>query len=270
MACAHGVRLRVVMLRRSALRAAVVAAALLAGSARADEPAERVVTYANDRLTVHATKAPADDLLAEVGRASGAEIRGGVIPHDVTAEFDDVPLDEGLHRLLGDQNFLLKYGSHGLRAIVLLGGPAAPVVAAATPATVVAATSTTLMPSTATLGEALRSHPPVPVTGRLAQALGTTMPTVDQLINAALHQQDPDVRAEALRAGLNAVETDAALRGAFMATMNRIDEATLGTTLRNVSADHAEEFVAQIAAEAKSSEIRVKASSLLQRIRSGG
>jgi len=67
-------------------------------------------------------------VLAELGRVSGAEIRGAPRePRDLTAKFDDVPLPEALHRLLGDQNFMLKYGeADRLRMIELFGGPQEP------------------------------------------------------------------------------------------------------------------------------------------------
>src|SRR5207249_3023226 len=47
-------------------------------------------------------------------------------PRDVTRQFDRVPLADALVRLLGEQNFTLRYGSEGkLRKISLLGEPLA-------------------------------------------------------------------------------------------------------------------------------------------------
>src|ERR1051326_1203772 len=84
---------------------------------------ERVIQYANDALTVRLAKAPLADVLDEVARQTGAEVHGELrAPHEVTAEFDTVPLPEALHRLLGDQNFALVYGTGGrLRVVKLLG-----------------------------------------------------------------------------------------------------------------------------------------------------
>ena len=43
-------------------------------------------------------------------------------PYDVSAEFESVPVAEGLYRLLGNQNFALIYGEDGnLKAVQLLG-----------------------------------------------------------------------------------------------------------------------------------------------------
>src|SRR5207245_4381568 len=120
------------------------------------------------------------------------------------------------------------------------------------------------------LHEALHRHPPVPVTGSLAAALGTNAATIAQLVNTALHHDDAGVRAEALRTTLNAVESDATLRGSLLATVSTIDDATLGASLRGIAGDRAEELVAHVASQARASELRVKASSVLQQIRTQG
>ena len=86
-----------------------------------------MVAYDDDRLTVHAEKVPLADVVREIGRQSGAEIVGEVRkPREVTRQFDGVPLFDALVRLLGEQNFTLRYGSEGkLRKISLLGEPLA-------------------------------------------------------------------------------------------------------------------------------------------------
>ena len=101
------------------------------------------VAYDADRLSVHVDQAPLGDVIERVGRATGAEIRGEVLePHDLTVHFDGMPLAYALHRLLGGQNFALKYGPGGrLRAIELLGTPGPPV---ATVPVLVAEPGTTL------------------------------------------------------------------------------------------------------------------------------
>ncbi len=253
-------------------RGPVAALALLAGLAvtlaqGSEGDAERVVRYTNDQLTVRLARAPVGEVLDEIGRASGAEIRGQPNPREVSAAFEDVPLPDALHRLLGNQNFTLKYGEKGrLVAIDLLGGPAtAP--ASITPAGARPSSTTMPTPPPQNLQEALRRHPPVPVTGALATALGTNAASVDQLLNTVLHHDDAGVRQEALRATLNAVESDAALRGSLLATVNTIDDAALGASLRGIAGDRAEELMAQVATQARASELRVKASSVLQQLR---
>ena len=99
---------------------------LSAGPVAAREPT-CVVAYDAGRLTVHAERVPLADVVREIGRQSGAEIVGKVRkPREVTRQFDQVPLFDALVRLLGEQNFTLRYGSEGkLRTISLLGEPLA-------------------------------------------------------------------------------------------------------------------------------------------------
>ena len=256
-------------------RGPIAALVLLAGLAvtlahGGDGDAERVVRYANDELTVRLARAPVGEVLDEIGRLSGAEIRGQPNPREVSAEFENVPLLDALHRLLGNQNFMLKYGEKSrLVAIDLLGGPAGP-PSSVTPVSARPASTTMPQPPQQNLQEALQRHPPVPVTGSLAAALGTNAATIDQLVNTALHHDDAGVRAEALRTTLNAVESDATLRGSLLATVSTIDDAALGASLRGIAGDRAEELVAHVASQARASELRVKASSVLQQIRTQG
>src|SRR4029077_18548760 len=105
---------------------------IAAPGARSEEgAAERVLHYEGDRLTVHLTGPPVTDVLDDLGRQAGAEIRGQVRdPREVSAEFEGLPLAEALHRLLGDQNFALVYGNEGrLKSVRLLGGPQTAVAA---------------------------------------------------------------------------------------------------------------------------------------------
>jgi len=107
---------------RELIAALVVLTAWLA-RATEGEP-DRIVRYENDRLTVRLAKAPVGEVLDEIGRVSGAEIRGQANAREVSAEFESVPLPDALHRLLGNQNFTLKYGDKDRPvAIELLGGP---------------------------------------------------------------------------------------------------------------------------------------------------
>ncbi len=120
--------LHVTMVLPKVVGGLLVAAATFvsAGSLAAREPT-CVVAYDDDRLTVHAERVPLADVVREIGRRSGAEIVGEVRkPRDVTRQFERVPLVDALARLLGEQNFTLRYGSEGkLRTISLLGEPLA-------------------------------------------------------------------------------------------------------------------------------------------------
>jgi len=225
---------------------------------------ERVVRYANDHLTVRLARAPVGEVLDEIGRVSGAEIRGQPNPREVSAEFEDVRLPDGLQRLLGNQSFMLKYGEKDrLVAIDLLGGSmtAPPAVSPA------GARPTTAQARLLSLQEAWRRHPLVPLTGALATALGTNAASVDQLVNTALHNDDAGVRQEALRTALNVVESDATLRDGLRATISTVDDAALGASLRGIAGDRAEELVAYVMTQAPAGDLRMKAVSVLKQLR---
>jgi len=253
------------------MRGATIAAfVLLAGIARAEgEALHRLVEYRDDRLTVRLEKVPLDDVLAELARVSGGQIRGDLRePREVSAEFKDVPLSDALHRLLGNQNFALVYGSAGdLRAVRLLGGPLTqsakgPTVAALVP-------TTTLPPSPGNLLALFARHAPVPVSGRLADAFGSNTATFEQLLNAALHNDDPAARAEGLRVFIGGVEGDAELKNAVMGSLGTMDDQALTAMVQSIAGDHASEFIAGVVTRTRDGSLRTRGSVILERLHNG-
>jgi hypothetical protein len=247
----------------------VVTLALLGGGpARAAEEGDgRMVQYAGDKLTVRLSAVPIEDVLAEIERQTGAEIRGQVRnPRPVSAEFAEVPLADALHRLLGDQNFALIYGSGGqLKALRLLGGPQTG--ATPRPAVAVPVTPAPGAVSPAVLTEMFERHAPVPVQGRLAEALGTSSATFSQLANAALHNEDAVVRNDAVRAAMQALEAEPDLRSAVISAVTGIGDPELGNIVRGIAGERAEEVVRHVLTAARGSELRIKASAVLQQLR---
>jgi len=247
--------------------ATVIAVAVLSARAvLAEAPAgERVIQYGKDRLTVHLTKVQVSEVLEEIGRQSGAEIKGELrSPHEVSAEFDDVPLPEALHRLLGDQNFALVYANGGgLKAVKLLGGPQT----SGTPSLMTPTTMPVASPQN--IAALIASHPAVPVSGRLSEAVGGPTATLQQLFDVGLHNEDSGIRAEAVRTGINSLESEPALRAAIVSQLNTMDDQALSTMLRSAAGDRAEEVAMQVLSQARATEFRVKASSILQKLRSG-
>ena len=224
-----------------------IALAGWASTARtADEPS-RSVSYQNDRLSVRLVEAPLEEVLANLGQASGADVLGTLQqPRDVTAEFDDVPLAEALERLLGDQNFVLAYGrGDRLRAIKLLGGPLAPIkVAVTSPPVPEVAPPKSDVPQPRDPGGAvamLDGHPAVPISGRLAQALGTDAASFRQLFDAAAHNEDAAVRAEAMRAFMRALDAEPDFRELMLRALNTLDDFTLTQMLYGLAGQHAVE-----------------------------
>ncbi len=243
----------------------------LAGTAVRGEqgPPPRVIHYERDALTVRLAKVPVGDVLDEIGRQADARIRGQVRdPQEVSAEFEAVPLDEALHRLLGEQNFALVYGKEGrLKTVRLLGGPQAAAAPASPPATVVAPPAPPAADSVVSL---MAKHRPIPVSGHLSEIVGGPQASLLQLVDLGTHHADATVRAEAAHAVLATVDGDGALRSSVVAQLNATDDAALADLLRNAAGDHAEEVAMQVLAGSRAPEIRNKASAVLQQLRAGG
>ena len=266
-----GLRLRagtVKVRSMSAAGAVLVALAVTLGGAAAGGD-DRLIEYGKDTLSVRLVKVPVAEVLAEVGRQAGVKVRGEVrTPGDVTASFETVPLPEALHRLLGEQNFALVYANGGqLRAIRLLGGPqtaAAPSQSAAAPPP----PPPPVQPVQDFAG-LVAQHGVVPVSGHLADILGGQSASLQQLLGTALHHEDAAARAEAMHVAMSTMEGDPALRSALIGQLNGMDDGALSSLLRGAAGERAEEVAMQIMSQARASEIRVKASSVLQRLRAG-
>src|SRR2546427_8197190 len=199
----------------------VLAAMLSWRNARAAEDAPApLIRYSNDALTVRLSGVPNSEILEELARQSGAEIRGQVREaREVTADFQSVPLPEALARLLGEQDFALVYGKGGrLKAVRLLGGSRA-----GAPTSPTVPPTAAVAPFPGSLPELIDRHPPVPVAGQLADALGAQSATLRQLLELSLHHEDPAVRTEALRTGIATIEKEPALRAAVISELSNAD-----------------------------------------------
>lgn len=231
----------------------------------ADDPPGRIVRYGDDVLTVSLSSVPISDVLAELALQSGAEVRGQVRePRDVTATFDSVPLPEALARLLGDQNFALVYGGGGrLKGVRLLGNDVVS-VRAATPAA-----AAERAPFPGTLPALMDAHPPVPVTGALAETLQSDTATLRQLLVMAMNHPDANVRIEALKTGITTVEGDHDLYAAVLDELDHTDSGVVASLLRSAATVRAEEVAAKALEEAHAAKFRLMASSVVQRLRNG-
>ena len=245
-----------------------VLAARYAGSD--DQPAPRLVQYQDDGLTVHVTDVPLPEVLEELSRQSGAEIRGELREaRTVSVDFEKVPLAQALARLLPEQNFALVYGKNGrLERIRLIGGTGEPTsftVAVAPVKTPVQETSDPL----AKLAELIDRHPPVPVDGVLADAVGSGRATLRQLIDLTLHDDDESVRAEAMRTGLATLDGEPDFRSAVMEQVTKLDSSVLTAVLRGSGSEHAEDAATQMFDRGGSPDLKLKLASIVQRLRAG-
>src|SRR5439155_24617815 len=99
---------------------------------------------------------------------------------------------------------------------------------------------------------------------------GGNTATFHQLFDAAMHQQDAGLRTEALRASLNAFEAEPDLRSRVLTVVAGVDDVALGQALRGIAGARAEEIANQAATQAQTAELRSKALSVLQRLRTIG
>jgi hypothetical protein len=242
--------------RRHARRALLLAIAL--GAARIARGTEatggdRLVEYQNDRLSVRLEHAPLHEVLQELSRQTGATVRGEATGADeATIEFHDVPLNEGLQRLLGNQNFTLVYDAYGnLRTVRLFGGPQE-VIAAPGEGTA------------AGLVALFRNHAPVSVSGRLAKVVGGPTATFQRLGRTAVDDDDQAVRAEALGAIVTAVEADPELKDGVVSIITAMDDLAIASSARVYAGNRATDLLSAIAARTAVPAARVRAKKALR------
>jgi hypothetical protein len=233
---------------------------IVATTAAHAEPA-RIIRYRDDALTVRVSGVRTAEVLAEIARQGGLEIRGEPrLARHASADFDAIPLREALTRLLDGQNFTLTYGEGGkLRAIELLGTTATDPSTRTSPETAPPALRPEVL-------EVVRRSAPVPIDGRLAEALSSRSATVEQLMDACLHQQDPAVRAEAVRAGMTALDDQPELRAVVLSSLGAVDDARVGAMLRGMAGSRANEILRRAASGADAVELRAKAWAVLEQM----
>jgi len=252
-----------------------VVGSLLAGLAGTVQAAEKpagasaplVVRYHDEKLTVRATDAATADVLQELARSTGASIQGAqpTMPH-ISADFENVPLVEGLSRLFGKNSFNVVYGRHGLREIRLLGsGPAVSVHAKPAEPEELPPSATMLA---GTLMLPLRNHSPIPISGILAHALGTNAATFDQLVKAALHDENSQVRDAAAKVCIQTVEADPTLTQSVQNAVGGMDDQALTVAAQHLGGPNVEEFVHAIATNANEPDIRSRAAAVVERLHS--
>ncbi len=221
----------------------------------AENAPHRAITLRGDRLTVRVADVPLDDVLRDVVGPPKAELKGSLIaPRNVTADFTDVPLQDGITRLLGEQNFLITYREDGsLRSLTLLGGPMEPSAEARVEKTT---PPTPTVPPPATPADLLQRS--VAVTGKLQQFLGQPTATMQQLVDIALRQDDAALRLEAMRAGMGAIDSQPDLRATVVKSLENTDNQVLENIFRSLSRDRAHEIASQLASTSRTPQIRAR------------
>ena len=242
--------------------------ACVAGPVNADDPTDDVVRYENGRLTVRAMNAPLDRLLGQIAAATGATIRGGMPNRTGSFDFTDRPLSDALSRMLGSESFMLTYAPDGsLRTIRLLGRGEA-VVAVASPAPAPSPGPAPAAPLAAEEQQAailqqqviVTDHPP------LRRALGTTLPSIGQVLHATTREANPNARGAAREVALKEFRSSPEVEAAYLSTLEPVDDATLAKMMQSPDAPPgaAREWLQALAASAPSPALRAKATAVLK------
>jgi hypothetical protein len=249
------------------VRPIAVVLTLVGALAAASKPPR--VEYRDDRVTVFAEDSPVKDVLEQIRRQSGAELRGEPASDaPVTVRLESVPLREALERLLGERSFTLTYGDKGaLKAIELKGGPHAAPAPAEEKKRPVAMNRKQMWDGVAHVFDRADT---IPLSGKLAMATGSNEGHFLTLMQAASGCTDRICRREAWRAGLRALESDQEMRNAFLAATGQMDDAELAALARAMAAqtpDGAEDIVKQVIRDSRVPEVRSRARAVLVQLR---
>lgn len=228
-------------------------------------PVKQVVRYEDDRVTVALENAPLDAVLRDLAAQSGAELVGTPRePGTRTLSFERAPVKEALERLLGEQNFTLRYDQTGkLKTIDLRGEqealrrPAeAPLSADAPPASKQHA-----------FWQAFERKEPVALNGELARTFQTDEIGMDHLGTNAIAQDDPRVRRAAVRAIVEALQQDPDMRDRVLDAVGAMSDGELAAFARSTSHHRAEDLVRNVLRETQDRELRERARAVLRELR---
>ena len=210
-----------------------------------------------DRVTIRCNGLAPSELIGQLAHAAGAELHGKV--EAATALHCDLvaaSLQDALTRLLVDQPFTLTYtASGGVRANHVLATPRG-----------LSSLETRLPlgpPGLRLLRDQLVSVAPGPV----ATALRARHLTLEQLLATAMRHPDPGVRADAVRAGIAALDAAPPLMRDLLTVLVRDNERLLSKSLQNFAQENAREVVVLAAAFTQTGALRQRAAGLLRELR---
>jgi hypothetical protein len=265
---------------RGAAIIVVASLALAAPSSGGAEPAgtERVgvagqasatdaVRWEHERVTARFAETPVADAVQAVAAATGGELRGTVLAsRDVTIDLDAVPLDEALHRLIGAQNFTVRYGEGGrVKTIVLQGGESAPAPKTdASPAAGVVVDTTPAFPIV--LARMFKRHRPLKLSDPLAERFGQEKATMPQLLEIATGDDDGVTRALASQVVLSALERESRYRRSFLRSLHDLDPDELSAIATGPSGERLEELLGFLAAHSREPTLQKKAGVVLEQL----
>lgn len=204
--------------------------AFLTPSAGAAAPPD--VHYEAGRLSVHVDDVPLERVVERVREETGLEFRGELLDwREVNKQFDAIPLPEALDRILGRQNFILRYGADGRPSVVQLQGLPQP-----------RETRRAGIPPARNVLHLLAAAPPVALSPQLRQALRADTARPMQLFLLGVQHATAGVRTEARQAFLRALEASRPTRDALVGA----DTAALIPLVRSLPAERVDESLADL------------------------
>jgi len=223
------------------------------------------VTADRAQLSVTARSAPLDQILVEIGRQSGVEIKiesgleDSVTKETTTVEFSGLSIEEGLGRLLRQKNMILLYDPAGLSEVrIYVNGTGAF-------QTVKAQGTQAMTPG--------RREPERPNLAELAARLdamaaaGDEEGTVRAAVEVLERERDPETRETALSAlgGLESVPVDPLLRVAETEGDPDLKIQALQLLIEHGRSDpRVSALLTKLTKESDSTEVREAAESLLE------
>ena len=254
-------------------------------------PANSGLLYQDDRLTADVSGMSVHAVLMEIGRQSGARVRlEGVGDRQISGRFTRLPLEEALHRILGEENFTLVYGRAPgagaagparLREIQVFGSGGSSVTSQRphTPgegqalvgvgeADPIAAAAGGMMTQ---LARVLEKHGEIqlPPGGSLAASLGSEQASFQQLVGLAMGENNRQLRAEAAEVLAGVFDSDPDARALLSAPGDAaLDPEMVASFVRASGGPHAEEFLGDMAQHLKTPALRVKLNQIRARLHS--
>jgi hypothetical protein len=110
----------------------------------------------------------------------------------------------------------------------------------------------------------------LPPDGALTRILGEAFATGRQLADLALRRDDPEVRAEAVRVGVDAMLQDPSLEQAVLAALDGVDAAALAQAVASIAGDASAALVSVVATRASGRPLGRRAAHVLERLGGGG
>jgi hypothetical protein len=244
------------------VRPGLVVVALLATAlmARAE------VRYEKERVTARFDAVPVADAIQQIATATGGELRGGVRqPRDVTLELHAVPLEEALGRLLGQQNFTVRYGEDGrVKTIALEGGPEAPPKKATPTAAGEPKKDEPAFPIV--LSRMFVRHRPIKLSEPLAERFGQEKASMPELLEIAMDDEDGISRSLASQAVLSALEKEARYRRSFLRSLHQLDPEEMSGLATGPNGERLVQLLEFLSAHSREPTLQKKAGVVLEQM----